>query len=368
MINRNPERFLATILKEIITMSENETIKQCSIVLTRDCNLRCNFCYVKDAGYCRNDMMSFENIKKIVDFCSDAKVKFIFFTGGEPLLYPQIIDILSYIKEQEHPIITAVATNGIMLKDKQFCEKLIESGLSYIDVSMKGRDSQEWIGTTGCDGYNAQQEAIRNLASLPIEFTCSMVVTSDSVMTLCESVKNAFENGAKQFSFTFVIDNDDNPEKNKTYLENHNPLKLIDAFISQMDQLNSITDDWWIEYSFPMCVYTEKQLLMLEGRLASPCQIHKQNAVTFDTHLNLLPCDMYFNNKIGRLGEDFSTTEEFVRLREQNPYKEVIDEISKLPSKECQTCKHFEECYGGCPVLWKNYSFEDLEKFKAKYR
>ena len=32
-------------------MTAEGKIKQCSIVLTRDCNLRCTFCYVKSAGY-----------------------------------------------------------------------------------------------------------------------------------------------------------------------------------------------------------------------------------------------------------------------------------------------------------------------------
>ena len=135
-----------------------------------------------------------------------------------------------------------------------------------------------------------------------------------------------------------------------------------------MDRLNSITDDWWIEYSFPMCVYSEKQLSALEGRMASPCQIHKKNAVTFDTNLNLLPCDMYFNNKIGKLGEDFVTAKDFERLKSMKSYKDVIDKISRLPSDECRACKYLEKCYGGCPVLWKNYSFEDLKMFKEQYR
>lgn len=349
-------------------MPNIETLKQCSIILTRDCNLRCDFCYGKDAGYCASDMVSFENIKKIVDFCCDAKVKFIFFTGGEPLLHPQILDILSYIKEQKHPIITAVASNGIVLKNLDFCKQLIESGLGYIDVSMKGHDSAEWIDVTGCDGYYVQQEAIRNLASLPIEFTCSMVVTSENVMSVCDAVETAKKNGAKQFSFTFIIDNGINEEKNEAYLEKNNPLTLIDAFLSQMEHLNSIADDWWIEYSFPFCMFTDHQLSLLEGRLASPCQIHKQNAVTFDTKLNLLPCDMYFNNKVGKLGVDFSTAKEFSELTNNNPYKETLDKIRELPSDECKDCQHFEECYGGCPVLWKNYSFDDLKAFKKKHK
>lgn len=347
-------------------MEGNEIIKQCSIVLTRDCNLRCNFCYVKDAGYCTNDMVSYENLKKIVDFCCDAKVKFIFFTGGEPLLYPYLFDILQYIKQQTHPIVTAVASNGLRLRDTEFCKKLIECDLGYIDVSMKGMNSQEWIKTTGCDGYLLQQQAIKNLADSSIDFTCSMVVTSENVFSLCDSVKKALECGAKQFSFTFVIDNDDNSEKNLAYLEQHNPMALIEDFISQMNRLNSITDDWWIEYSFPMCAYTDRQLALLEGRLASPCQIHKQNAVTFDTQLNLLPCDMYFNNKIGKLGEDFITAKDFIDWKTRSPYKSVIEDIDSLPSEKCQKCRYLEKCYGGCPVLWKKYSFEDLAFFKEK--
>ena len=353
-------------MERVIMLDEN-VINQCSVVLTRDCNLRCNFCYVKDAGYCTSEMVSFENLKKIVNFCCDAKVKYIFFTGGEPLLYPYLNDILVYIKKKEHPITTAVATNGILLEDLQFCKKLMDSGLDYIDVSMKGRSSQEWVNTTGCDGYIKQQKAIKNLSSLQMDFTCSMVITLENVYSLCDSVKTALENGAKQFSFTFVIDNDKSNDTNAIYIEKHNPFDLIEAFISQMEQLNNITNEWWIEYSFPICVYTEKQLHLLDRRMATPCQIHKKNAVTFDTQLNLLPCDMYFDKKIGKLGEDFNNVEDFIELRKNNPYKKTIEDINHLPSEKCVNCQHLDKCYGGCPVLWKNYSFDELNALKERY-
>lgn len=347
-------------------MLDEKIINQCSVVLTRNCNLRCNFCYVKDAGYCESEMVSFENLKRIIDFCCDAKVKYVFFTGGEPLLYPYLNDILAYIKEKEHQIATAVATNGVLLEDFQFCKKLMDSGLDYIDISMKGRSSQEWIDITGYDGYMKQQKAIKNISWLQMDFTCSMVITLENVYLLCDSVKTALENGAKQFSFTFVIDNDKNIDTNVSYIENHNPFNLIKAFISQMDRLNSITNEWWIEYSFPLCVYTENQLQLLEGRMATPCQIHKKNAVTFDTQLNLLPCDMYFDNKIGKLGEDFNSVEDFIQLKKNNPYKNTIEDITRLPSEKCVDCQYLEKCLGGCPVLWHNYSLDELNSYKER--
>lgn len=343
---------------------DGNTINQCSVVLTRNCNLRCNFCYVKDAGYCENEMVNLEKLKMIIDFCCQAKVKYVFFTGGEPLLYPYLSDILKYIKEKDHPMSTAVATNGILLEDEQFCKKLRDSGLDYLDISMKGKTSQEWIDITGCDGYYKQQKAIRNVSLLNIDFTCSMVVTLENVYSLCTSVKTALENGAKQFSFTFVIDNDKNDDTNVSYMKSHNPFELIEDFISQIDSLNAITDEWWIEYSYPLCVYTEQQMQILKGRLAAPCQIHKRNSITFDTQLNLLPCDMYFNNKIGQLGRDFNTVEEFMEKREKELYKNTIDEINHLPSEKCNDCKYLDRCYGGCPVLWNNYSFNELYRNK----
>lgn len=347
--------------------TENK-IKQCTIVLTRKCNLRCNFCYVKSAGYMPDDQISYENLKKIVDFCSESKVKFIFFTGGEPLLYPYIIDILRYIKSKQHSMTSAIATNSVLLKDPAFCRSLIDSGVEYLDLSMKGTNSQEWYRTTGYDGFDQQLQAIRNLSVLPVEFTCSMVVSQDNVLTICDAVQIAHDNGAKQFSFTFAIDNNDSEEKDLAYLEKHNPFALVGAFISQIDRLNTITEDWWIEYSFPMCVYTGEQLSLLEGKLATPCQIHMKNAVTFNTKMELLPCDMYINQTMGQFGKDFSSYLEFEELVGRPTYRRVMETLRERPSSKCTVCKHQESCYGGCPVLWKHYSFAALEAFRRDSR
>ena len=347
-------------------MPTERIIKQCSIVLTRGCNLRCNFCYVKSTGYVENDRIEYNNLKSIVDFCCEAKVKYIFFTGGEPLTYLHLPQILRYIKTRHHAMTTAIATNGVLLKDAELCKTLVDSGLGYIDVSMKGKNRREWCEMTGYDGSEAQLQAIRNLASLPIDFTCSMVITPENVQSLCESVQIAHDNGAKQFSFTFIIDNDDAKEKDLAYLQKHDPIKLVSDFISQIDKLSAITDDWWVEYSFPMCMYTEEQLKLLKGRLATPCQIHLKNAVTFNTKMELLPCDMYIYQRLEKFGRDFSSYQGFLSLTESANYSKTMDEIRRLPSDECTTCEHFGVCYGGCLVLWKNYSFSALKEFKAK--
>lgn len=347
-------------------MVSKDELKQCTVVLTRNCNLRCDFCYVKDAGYSVDDSIEYENLKNIVDFCCEAGMKYIFFTGGEPLMYPRLVEILEYIKSRK-TLISAIATNGLLLENPDFCKQLIDSGLGYIDISIKGNDAEDWKRATGFDGASKQLKAMRNLSTMSMEFTCSMVITHQNVMNFCNAVQTAFENGAKQFSFTFIIDNANSSEKDEKYLTKNNPFALVEAFISQIDQLNTITDDWWVEYSFPMCIYTEEQLDLLAGRLATPCQIHMKNAITFNTKMELLPCDMYINQKMAKFGSDFSSYQEFDKVVNNVKYQKLMNKLREWPSNNCKSCKYLNSCYGGCPVLWKNYSFEALKKFKKSY-
>ena len=260
----------------------------------------------------------------------------------------------------------AIPTNGILLSDLELCKTLIENGVEYFDISIKGKDSQDWINQTGRDESVRQQAAIRNLSSLSADFTCSMVINMDNVDSFCDSVRLAFDNGAKQMSFTFVIDNSGEEIKGISYLEKNNPYNLIARFIDQIDELNKITTEWWIEYSFPLCLYTDEQISQLKGRLASPCQVHKGNAITFDTGMNLLPCDMFIGEIIGKFGSEFSTYDEFKSFTNNEKYKRIMKPMIDLPSHDCESCQYLERCYGGCPVLWNNYSYEDIKLFRSR--
>ena len=326
--------------------SNINNLKQATVLLTRNCNLRCKFCFEKNAGYDVRDQMSFEDLKKVIDFCADAHIKYIFLSGGEPLTYPYLIDALKYIESKGESMIPTIATNGVLLDELSFCKQLIEHGITYIDISMKGTSSTAWINAVGYDGYERQLKAIRNLSTLPLEFTCSMVVTFENVNAVCEQVQIAMDHGAKQFSFTFFIDNNLSDVRDVDYLKKYNPCKLIAVFIENIDRLNEITNDWWVEYSFPLCMYTDEQLSVLKGKLASPCQIHMKDAITFDTKLNLLPCDMYFQSKLGKLGETFTTYKEFIDLTNKQPYADTMSHLRKLPSSQCTSCSKLKDCYG----------------------
>ena len=343
---------------------------QCILTLTRNCNLRCEFCSAQKGGYNSNDFMPFDGLKKIIELCNDAKVKYIVLSGGEPLLYPELINLLNFIKAMPHKMIPTIATNGILLADYDFCKRIIDCGISYVDLSLKGKDKNEWLAVTKRDGSIQQAKAIRNLSALNVDFTCSMVLTPHNVGTFCETLENAYDSGARNFSFTFVIDNIDSEEKDLEYLISHNPLALVDKFISQIDETDRVTKgEWWIEYSFPLCIYTDDQLKKLDRRLAEPCYIRNRDIVTFefDTKMNLLPCSMFIDKKtVGKFGADFSSFSELESYVNGKSYNDIMDTFKELPANDCLSCEHKDSCMGGCPWFWAHCSFEAFKEFKRR--
>ena len=72
-----------------------------SFTLTNLCNLRCRMCgQWSEEGYISNRVkdpravMKLEDWKKLVDEISNYKIKFILIRGGEPFLFPGIMELL----------------------------------------------------------------------------------------------------------------------------------------------------------------------------------------------------------------------------------------------------------------------------------
>ena len=88
------------------------------------------------------------------------------------------------------------------------------------------------------------------------------------------------------------------------------------------------------------------------------------NGITVDTEMNLIPCNMCLDTSIGQFGKDFTTYTEYKLFRKKTTVRQKMSFARKFPSKRCLICKYKKRCHGGCPILWRNYNFEDLMSFK----
>ena len=81
--------------------------------LTRDCNLRCRYCYA-DAGK-HKEYMNFEVAKRAIDLCGENCIK-LQFAGGEPILNFKLVERLyDYIKSNNISAILQMQANGTLI-------------------------------------------------------------------------------------------------------------------------------------------------------------------------------------------------------------------------------------------------------------
>lgn len=116
----------------------NEPPTSVMIEITNRCNLNCKHCARTMMGLEYLDVgdMSFENFKMI--FKQFPDVRSVTLTGlGEPLLHPELFQIIEYIKNYREDIRIFMSTNGTLLNDEKI-QRLINSGVDDLQISFDG--------------------------------------------------------------------------------------------------------------------------------------------------------------------------------------------------------------------------------------
>ncbi len=100
------------------------------IIPTRRCNLSCGYCNEYDNF---SKPVPVETMFRRLDHLARLGTSIITISGGEPLLHPQLEDIIRHIRKRR--MIAGMITNGYLLTQKRI-ESLNDSGLEHLQISV----------------------------------------------------------------------------------------------------------------------------------------------------------------------------------------------------------------------------------------
>ena len=103
---------------------------QCSIYLTDRCNLDCSYCTEYDNS---RPHPKLEDLKLWIKKIRDLGTMRIALVGGEPLMHPNVVEIVRYCRELGFA--TSLTTNGFLLTRK-LLKELEEAGLQVMQISV----------------------------------------------------------------------------------------------------------------------------------------------------------------------------------------------------------------------------------------
>jgi len=129
------------------------------VSLTEKCNLNCGYCYGNSTCAGESpDRLSDDDLLKLIEAFSLLGIDKVRFTGGEPLLRKNIVDL---VRETSKPGIFRViglTTNGVLLA--KMLDALIRAGLNRLNVSLDSLDRDTYRKITGKDRLADVLEAV----------------------------------------------------------------------------------------------------------------------------------------------------------------------------------------------------------------
>lgn len=165
--------------------------------VTDRCNLRCAYCMPEEryAWLPRSDILSFEELSRLVDAFVLAGVDEVRLTGGEPLLRRDLPALVALLAAKPALRDLALTTNGVLLAEQHAA--LTAAGLRRFTVSLDTLRPERFVALTRRTDHARVLEGIRSVARTPGLKLDTVVMRGDNDDELLDLLAFAREVGAE---------------------------------------------------------------------------------------------------------------------------------------------------------------------------
>ena len=114
----------------------NRTHRDLRVSLTDRCSLRCTYCMPKDFDKWlpSHELLTTDELITVIDVATEHGINQVRLTGGEPLLRPDIVEIVNRINSLANAPELSLTTNALRLAD--LAAPLFDAGLVRVNVSL----------------------------------------------------------------------------------------------------------------------------------------------------------------------------------------------------------------------------------------
>lgn len=301
----------------------NVKIDSAYIELTSNCNLRCRHCYNSSGGL---KYLDDKIIRKIIDDLTELKCNFIIFSGGEPLTYKNLVNLISYAKHN-HKI--RIVTNGTLVNAENI--KTVLSKVDEVQVSIDGTNCDENDFIRGRGNYRLARNAIQLLIENNIKVIVHCVLIKSQFDNLDLFIEYLENLGVNEIDFA-LLNYTGRADVNKKELSfNFNDYKLF-------KQKLNIINNRHIKIKEPSLFYGDCPVL--------------ENIfnIRIDYNGNVFPCQRFKSDPLFSIGnikkEDLKT----IMLNEEIDDLIKLMEISQRFIRKCKTCSYDLICEKPCPA------------------
>ena len=199
----NCEFYLRLAYSPEATTSERFVPLVMSWNVTRECNMKCSHCYINATEKKLDNELTTEEAKKLMDQICQVSKPLLILSGGEPLLRPDIFELIEYGASKGLKM--GLGSNGSLIDDT-VAAKLKAAGIATVSISLDSHipaQHDEFRGVVGAweKAVNACK-ALRNsnvLVQVNTTLTQQNYNQIDEIMSLAEGI------GVENFHLFFLV-------------------------------------------------------------------------------------------------------------------------------------------------------------------
>lgn len=328
----------ADTIREPVSVELVHSLEGISFEITRKCNLKCKHCYA-DAGSVLSNEMTTKEIKTFIDDVYNTGCLSITFSGGEPLLHPDIFELMEYAKQK--PLSVLLFTNGTLLTP-DIVEKLKNLPVYKVSVSIDGPDAQIHDALRGVPG--AFEKTIKGVkllkkAHIPVKASVSLTkLNYTKIPEILTLLKNLEVDDFKMW----LISYSGRPEEKNIFLG--------------LDEFRTAMENYW-KYQLGE---SPREKDVFEYDKTENCGIG-QGALCVKCNGVVTPCPGF--------GEDVSLgnvkTDSLQHIWNNSELLNRLRNISVFDAEPCKTCEYALMCKGGClaDVYGRSGKFECHDEY-----
>lgn len=160
-----------------------ETTRRVEIYTGFGCNLRCAFCYYIE--HLSEQKISIECLKRELRLARKYGALDVDFTGGEPTIRSDLPELISFARDLGFRDI-CVITNGQMLSNQSYCERLVKHGLNDVLFSIHGLNEIHDQLTRVPGSFQRLTKAVDNIKNLGIKLRTNTTVVKHNYQQIPE--------------------------------------------------------------------------------------------------------------------------------------------------------------------------------------
>jgi radical SAM protein with 4Fe4S-binding SPASM domain len=299
------------------------------LAVTYRCNLGCGKCYVGERPAGRE--LSTAEWLRVYEILWAAGIPHIVFTGGEPTLRDDLVELVGQADE----FVTGLVTNGTRLSE--LARALRDASLDYAQVTVESFDPNVHDRITCAEGSHAATVAgIEKALGVGLQIVTNTTLTKTNVASFAETIRWLHGLGIKNAACNTLICSGRGVEyKKDAGLDDRELREALTAGCRIAESLG-MSFQW---YS-PTCYHEGTNPIEL-GLGLKTCSAAAHN-MTVQPDGTVLPCQSWPDSVGNILTDDWASIWRHptcVKLRKH-----------LFAPDECEGCEYESSCGGGCPL------------------